>query len=76
MGDTSIFKIVTYIVLGGFIIGFYGFREQFMEWFWTGGVLIPGLLGAPIVLGGLFWLLMLYLFIQLVIWFYRQMVAW
>jgi hypothetical protein len=72
MGSTSIFKIVGYIVLGGFLIGFYGFREQFMEWFWTGGILIPGLLGAPIVLGGIFYFLMLYLLVQLVVWFYRN----
>jgi hypothetical protein len=72
MGSTSIFKIVGYIVLGVYLIGFYGFREQFMEWFWSGGFVIPGLLGAPIVLGGLFWFLMLYLVIQLAVWFYRS----
>lgn len=68
----NLYKTVMYIVVFAFIIGFYGFREQFMEWFWTGGILIPGLLGAPIVLGAGLYLLLLFLLFRLAVWFYRQ----
>ena len=68
----NIFKIVTYIVYGGFVVGFYGFNEQFMEWVASGtGVLITGLLAAPIVINVALSLLILYVLFRLAIWFYR-----
>lgn len=68
----STFEIIGYIGLAMLLVGYYGFREPFMDWFWSVGYIIYGLLGAPIVLGGLFWLLMLFLLIQLFVWFYRS----
>jgi hypothetical protein len=68
----STFEFIGYIVLAGVLIGYYGFRETFVDWFWSIGYIIVGLLGAPVVLGAAIYFLLLFLLFRLAVWFYRN----
>jgi hypothetical protein len=71
----SMFEAIGYIGLAGILIGYYGFRKPFMDWFWSVGIFILGLLGTPVALSVIFALLVLLLLYQAVIWVYR-LVLW
>jgi hypothetical protein len=71
----STFEAISYIGLAGILIGYYGFREPFMDWFWSVGIFILGLLGTPVALSVIFALLVLFLLYLAVIWVYR-VVLW
>ena len=71
----STFEFIGYIGLAVLLIGYYGFREPFMDWFWSVGYIIYGLFGAPIVLGAAVYILLLFLLFSLAIWLYRN-VLW
>jgi hypothetical protein len=71
----STFEAIGYIGLAGILIGYYGFREPFMDWFWSVGIFILGLLGTPVALSVIFALLVLLLLYQAAIWMYR-LVLW
>lgn len=75
MVSKATFESIGYVALAGVLIGYYGFREPFMEWFWSVGYIITGLLGTPIVLGAALYGLFLVLLWRFGVWFYRQ-VLW
>lgn len=71
----STFEAIGYIGLAAILIGYYGFRESFMDWFWSVGIFILGLLGTPIALSIIFALVILVVLYQMAVWVYRQ-VLW
>lgn len=60
-------EFVGYVGLAGLLIGYYHFREPFMDWLWTFGIPVVTLFGAPIVAAAVLYLVLIVVFLRLIV---------
>jgi hypothetical protein len=67
MVNKGTWEFVGYICLAGLLIGYYHFREPFMDWLWTFTIPVVTLFGAPIVAAGVLYLVLLFVVLRWVV---------